>query len=330
MAVTRLADVIIPEIFNPYVIERTAEVSRLRQSGIIGNIPGLAVPDGGVLVNMPFWNDLGKGNQVLSDTVPLATHNIVAGKDVAAVLARGNAWSANDLATAFSGSDVMGAIAQLVAEYWAREEQRTLIAILDGIFASASMSNSVLDMTVDAGGNPVTGSGTSISRNALIDAISLLGDSGRNLTGIVTHSAVMYDLAKKEILDARVNVGDTNTAPEFRTFLGRQVIDDDGTPISGTADKVYTTYLFGTGAIGAAMGNPPVPTETERSALAGNDILVNRRHFILHPRGVKWLNVDLTAGDSTPGDDALAKGANWERVYEQKNVRIVKLRHRIG
>ena len=32
---TKVADVIVPEVFNPYVIERTAELSALVQSGII-------------------------------------------------------------------------------------------------------------------------------------------------------------------------------------------------------------------------------------------------------------------------------------------------------
>jgi hypothetical protein len=323
MAVTRLADVIVPEIFNPYVIAKTTEKSRLRASGIIGTVPGLVVPDGGVTVNMPFWNDLGNGDEVLSDSTPLTPANIQAGKDVAAVLARGKAWSANDLATAFSGSDVMGAIADLVTDFWARQEQTALLAILKGVFASAGMGGNMLDISARLAAQ----GGPSIDRNSLIDAISLLGDSGRNLTGIVCHSAVMYDLAKKEILDAKVNVGDTNTAPEFQTYLGRQVIDDDGCPVE---NGVYTTYIFGTGAIGSAIGTPPVPTETERNALAGNDILVNRRHFILHPRGVKWTNASLTASEATPSNDTLAKGANWERVYDSKNIRIVAFKHKIG
>jgi hypothetical protein len=322
---TKIADVIVPEVINKYVIEKTAEKSRLRTAGIIGNVPGVTVPNGGVLVNMPYWNDLGNGDEVLSDSNPLVPAKIVAGQDIAAVLARGKSWKANDLATVFSGSDVMGAIVSLVADFWARQEQITLISILKGVFASAGMSSNMLDISAAAGAL------ASITRNSLIDAISLLGDSGRDLTGIVCHSAVMYDLAKKEILDSRVNVGDTNTASEFQNFLGRSVIDDDGCPVETVgSDKVYTTYIFGTGAIGSAIGAPPVPTETERQALSGNDILVNRRHFILHPRGVKWTNVDLTAGESTPGNAALAKGANWQRVYEPKNVRIVAFKHKIG
>ena len=35
MAKVQIADVIVPEIFIPYVIERTATLSRLVQSGVI-------------------------------------------------------------------------------------------------------------------------------------------------------------------------------------------------------------------------------------------------------------------------------------------------------
>ena len=38
---TKVADVIVPEVFNPYVIERTAELSALVQSGIIETGPEL-------------------------------------------------------------------------------------------------------------------------------------------------------------------------------------------------------------------------------------------------------------------------------------------------
>jgi len=324
---TRIADVITPEVFNPYVDEYIVDHSRLRQSGIIGTVPGVTVPNGGATINMPFWPDIGEGDQVLSDSIPLVPDKITAGLDIAVILKRGNAWKANDLATSFAGSDVMGAIGRRVGDYWIKVEQAILLSILKGVFGSASMSDSMLDIS------GITGAGASIGRNSLIDAISLLGDAGRNLTGIVTHSAVMYDLAKKHLLDPRVNIGDPSFtgAPEFQTYLGRQVIDDDGCPVEtvGT-DKVYTTYIFGAGAIGGAVGTPPVPTETERDALGGNDILVNRRHLIMHPRGVKWTNASLTAGEATPGNIALAKGANWERVYEQKNIRIIAFKHKIG
>ncbi len=76
-----------------------------------------------------------------------------------------------------------------------------------------------------------------------------------------------------------------------------------------------------------------MPVETARDALAGDDILVHRRHFILHPRGVAFKNVDLSDGNegtnATPSNDNLANYLNWERVYEPKNVRIVQFKHRL-
>ena len=56
---TRIADVIVPEVFNKYVTERTAESSALLQSGIISNDKDLdeLAKLGGNMINMPFWQD---------------------------------------------------------------------------------------------------------------------------------------------------------------------------------------------------------------------------------------------------------------------------------
>jgi hypothetical protein len=319
--ITKLADVIVPEVFNQYLIQRTAELSAIRNSGIVAPVPGLAVPNGGYTVNMPYWNDLVGDDEVLSETNDLTPDKIAAAKDVAVILARGRAWGVKDLAVAFSGAnpDPMRAIGDLVAAYWARKEQAVLLAILKGIFASASMSDHLLDISEEEG------NGAIITSETLIDALSLLGDAGGALTGIITHSAVMYDLAKKNILDSKVTARNSLDAPELNTYLGRRLICDDGAP---AATGVYTTYLFGQGAIGYAEGSLPVPTETERKALAGEEYLVNRREFIMHPRGVKWLSSSIAG--VTPTNAELSAGANWSRVYEGKNVRIVALRHKIG
>ena len=318
---TLLSDVIVPEVFDPYMIQRTEEKSELRAAGIIGIVPGLNVPGGGATVNMPHWNDLTGDDEVMSDERELVPGKIQAGLDIATVLIRAKAWGANELASALAGDDALMAIGELASDFWVRSEQRTLISILTGVFGSPSMSGNMLDLPDET-----------VSRDLLIDAISLLGDSSENLTGMVCHSAVRSDLAKKEVLDARVNVGDTNTAPEFQSFLGRRVIADDGCPVETLAGgaKVYTTYLFGNAAIGFAPGNGVTPSETERKALAHKDFLVTRRHFILHPRGVKWVGKNRTAENPTPGNAELADGENWERVWEPKAIRIAVLRHRIG
>ena len=60
MAGTTLADIIVPELFNPYVINRTMEKSALFQSGIITTSPEFSrlASEAARTHNMPFFEDL--------------------------------------------------------------------------------------------------------------------------------------------------------------------------------------------------------------------------------------------------------------------------------
>ena len=107
MAGTTLQDVIIPELFNPYVVNRTMELSALLQSGIITNnaefdtLASQAAPT----ANMPFFEDLtGESEQVIEGQ-DLEDNKITSNKDVAAIIRRAKMWSATDLSAALAGSD---------------------------------------------------------------------------------------------------------------------------------------------------------------------------------------------------------------------------------
>ena len=314
---TKIADVIVPEIFNPYVIERTAELSALVRSGIVVRNPELdaLATAGGKLINMPYWNDLTGEDEVLDDSGALTPAKITAGQDVAALLMRGKAWSTNDLAKALSGDDPMRAIGDLVAEYWARQRQKTLLSILKGVFASSTMSGNVHDISA------LDGDLAKINGTSFIDAKTKLGDASDKLTAVAMHSSVFASLEKQNLISYIPN---SQGVVEFPTYMNKRVIVDDGCPLEV---DVYTTYLFGQGAIGEGNGQAPVPTETDRDSLAGEDILINRQHFLLHPRGVKFTNSSVAK--SSPSNAELAKEANWSRVYENKNIRIVAFKHKI-
>jgi hypothetical protein len=318
---TIISDVIVPAVFNPYVIERTAELSAFYQSGIIARNPELdrLASSGGKLVNMPFWEDLTGPDEVLSDKTALTVGKIGAGQDVAALLARGRAWSVNDLAKALSGDDPMAAIGDLVAAYWARRFQAILIETLNGIFGNnATLMNTNQH---DISSNPAAKDDDVISAKTAVDAIYKLGDNADKLTGFAMHSATVAKLAKDDLIEY---IKPSEGSVEVPYFLGKRVVVDDGLPVSS---GVYTTYIFGAGAFGWGEGGAPVPTETARDALSGDDILVNRRHFILHPRGVAFQNNQVSG--PTPSNTELADYRNWERVYESKNVRIVQFKHKL-
>lgn len=317
MPITRIADVIVPQVFNPYVIQRTAELSALSQAGIISNNPELdaLASAGGKLINMPFWNDLTGNDEVLSDTGALTPQKITAGQDVAALFMRGQAWSTNDLAKSLSGSDPMAAIGDLVAAYWARRRQALMFSQLKGVFASATMASNLLDVSALAGAL------ATMTGNSFIDALTLLGDAAGKITAVGMHSAVYASLQKQNLI---VYIPNSQGVVDIPTYMGKRVIVDDGCP---TTAGVYSTYLFGEGAIGLGNGSAPVPTETDRDSLAGDDILINRQHFVLHPRGIKFNNASV-AGPS-PSNTEAENAANWTKVYETKNIRIIKFVHKI-
>lgn len=313
---TKISDVIVPEVFNPYVTQRTGELSALVQSGIVQRDPAFdkLAMSGGKLLNMPYWNDLDGEDEVLSDSEPLTPDKITAGQDIAALLMRAKAWKANDLAKALSGDDPMRAIGDLVASYWARRKQKTLINTLTGVFSSASMAGNLHDISADATNPNFTG-------ETFIDASYLLGDAEEKLTAVAMHSATYASLRKQNLIQYMM---DSNNKP-IPYYMEKRVIVDDSMPASG---GVYTTYLFGSGAVAEGNGNAPVPTETDRDSLQGDDILINRQHFIYHPRGVAFQNASVAG--ASPTNAELATAANWNRVYDNKNIRIVAFKHKLS
>lgn len=319
MAKTKIANVIVPEVFNPYIMKALKDQSMLIKAGIVVPDPTLDVlaSAGGKLINMPFWNDLDGDDEVLSDSAALGVAGITAGQDVAALLMRGKAWSVNDLATALSGDDPMKAIGDLVVRYWLAKEQTTLIKILTGAFSASNATNK-LDISGE------TGNAALISGETFIDAKTVLGDNAKKLTAVAMHSNTFAYLEKQNLIQY---IPDSNGVVDFPTYMGKKVIVDDEIPYNAST-KVTTTYLFGQGAIGRGEGQAPVPTETDRDSLAGDDILINRRHFILHPRGIKFTNASV-AGVS-PTNAELATADNWSQVYEKKDIRIVQFTHKIA
>lgn len=324
MAATKISNVIVPEVFNPYVVEKTAELARFYMGGIISNDAQLNVlaSQGGKLINMPFWSDLTGNDEVLTDSGSLTVNAITSGQDIAALHARGKAWGVNDLAKALSGDDPMMRIGDLVADYWARRMQQVLISSLTGVFLD-NVANDSSDMVVNVAVETTTGA-VKFDGNLFIDGQATFGDAIGQLSGIAMHSNTYNYLKKTDNISFEKQ---SNGATEITTYRGLPVIVDDSLPkrAGTTSGYVYTTYLFGNGAFGFGQGQAPVPTETDRDSLAGEDILITRNHFVMHPRGIKFTSGSVSG--TFPTNTELAAAANWDRVYERKNCRIAAIIH---
>jgi hypothetical protein len=336
MAKTQLADIIVPAQFAGYVLQRTAEKSDLFQSGIVARTPDYDARAalGGTQVNMPHWNDLTGNRQPLGDAVALVPAKLVADQDIARVHNDGMAWSWNHLATVTAGDDPALALADFVAEYWNRQNQYMLISSLKGVFAAPTMAGNLL--AIHAESIALQTAASKLNGASFVDATQRLGDRGDRLVAVAMHSAVEASLRKLDLIDF---VPDSQGEAQIRTFQGRRVIVDDGCPMrAGTTDgQVYTTFLFGPGAFGMGfddLNGAPVEgghgtegCEIARDALNSDTFLVNRRRFILHPRGVKFTSASVAGQNPTNAELELA--ANWARVWENKNVPVVAVTHNI-
>lgn len=327
---TRLADVIVPEVFASYVIERTAELSELITAGIIArtNEFDVLMTKGGELIQMPFWKDLTGDDEIVTTNQTTSVGKITTGRDQAQRLLRKKAWGAEDIAGILAGADPMRAIGDLVSAYWARRFQVTTLSLLKGVFSAASMSNAIT--TLAAGGT--ADSTTTLNGSNFVDVTGLLGDAAGKLTGVAMHSATERALRKLDLIDY---LQDSKGGAPLKYFQGHSLIVDDGMPTETIDGRTaFTTYLFGPGAIAYGENTAPHPIdggigdwyqELARNANTGVSEMYNRRDFMLHPRGVKFTQASMAL--ETPSNAELANGANWERVYETKNVRMVAVKH---
>src|SRR5882672_7326811 len=334
MAKTAVADVIIPTEFEKYAIERTAELSRFGESGIVEMSPEFdaLTQVGGREVKMPFWKDLTATRQLLSDAATLSVNKITSDQDIARIQNDAQVWSVNHLAKVISGDDPMQAIVDLVAEYWARTDEGLIVSSLKGMFAAASMSGNLLAIHSESIAG--TTNATKLTGTTFVDACAKLGDRSDRLTAVAMHSATEAALRKLDLIDF---LPDSEGKAQLRIFQGRRVVVDDNLPTrAGSTDgTVYTTYLFGQGAFAkgsARLDAAPLQggfgsqgVEIARVPLDSDSILINRRRYIIHPRGVKF-NSASVAGDS-PTNAELETASNWTRVWENKNVRIVAVTH---
>jgi len=137
------------------------------------------------------------------------------------------------------------------------------------------------------------------------------------------HSVPFQRLQELDLIET-VHLSDQGI--DITRWLGREVIVDDTMPTEagGTTGTKYTTYLFGEGSLAFGMGGPEPDeaVETDRDTLAGDDILVNRRHFILHPRGVAFTG---TVAAASPTQTELELGSNWTKKWADKNIPIIKM-----
>lgn len=344
--VTRLADVIVPDIWMPYRQQITEEKSRLISAGIMQTNAAVSsfLAGPGLTFNVPNFKDLDNDSENISNDDPddsITPNKIGTAQEIGVRLSRNNAWSSMDLTADLLGADPLKAIGARVGAYWARRLQVAFVATMMGVFADndaapTGTEHVAGDLTLSIAGGGYDAGVTDFSAEAMIDAAMLMGDSAEDLTGILVHSVIYGRMLKNNLIDFIPDAVNPNAAA-VPSFLGRRVVVDDGMPnpagvgAADTATGIYHTWLFGTGAVQFGQGAPKVPTAVVRDEKAGNgggmETLHDRLEWCIHPVGHAYVGTPPVGGPSNAATaNNLAHVDSWKRVYsERKQIKIARL-----
>lgn len=339
MAVTRLQDVVIPEVFGPYMQVKTMEKADIFTSGLVVPDEELSakLAGGGTTFQSPVWNDLSdvNGSEIGSDDPAkvITPDKLDAFKMQARRQVRAKAWSAARLTSMLAGDKPMERIGDRVADWWARDFNRLAVSTLNGVI-NANVANNGGDMVFVAGVG--TGGSTTpsddLDATILLDAKQTMGDMADELTILMVHSVVKTNLQKLNLIDF---IPDSDGRVQIPYYLGYRLIASDRMPVAsmGGGNYAFTSYLTAPGILAFGEHAPEVPVEVARYAEQGNgvgvDALFTRRQFAMQPIGHNWKEASVAL--EFPTNTELALGTNWERKFpERKQTPFVAVISRNG
>lgn len=346
MALTQVTDVVVPEVFDPYIQQLTERKNRLINAGVAVRSPIIdeKLAGGGSTFKVPSFQDLADVEENTSGDDPADVQTLAAGagttlaaqndarpqktstsQETLVRLERNQHWSSSDLAGDLAGADPMGSIASRVSNYWAHRLQVAFISMMNGIIADNTANDSG-DFTLDVSGASFQDGVTNFSAESFLDAILTMGDSQDDLGAIMVHSTVYNRMQKNNLIDFRE---DSEGNTRFEVFQGRRIIIDDSMP---NTSGVFDTWIFGAGAAPYGAGMPKVPSEVHREPLAGGgggqEILSSRVVWSLHLIGMSYIGTSFPDGGprNTSGTAPLNAAASWNRVYpERKQIKFARL-----
>lgn len=346
MATTQLSDIYVPKPFDRQALLATKVLSAFWQSGIFRTDNAITefAQGPGRIIDLPKLRPLGGDRNVGSDNPQETSTPSKISTDVEKAIKHfsNNSWGQMDLAAALTDpKDPLNQLAGTVGGYWARENQKILIATLNGILAD-NIANDNADMVYDIAtdtSDQVTPD-QKVSHTAITRAKLTSGDALGDLSAIAVHSAVFGTMLENEAIRwveapndgfQTIHIEGAAGLPGQIPYYGSlRVIVDDGMPVEiGDYRLTYTSILFGSGSIAYAEAQPKTPSEVQRNPDRGNgegeEILYSRRHTVIHPFGFAWQ--DATIAGKSPTNAELALAANWDRVYpERKQVPLAFLR----
>ncbi len=235
------------------------------------------------------------------------------------VVGRAKAWLEKDFSEDITGgAKFMDNAAVQVSDYFDDVDQKTILAILKGIFSMTGEENLkfVNGHTYDISGEK--GEAAFAGATALNNAVQKAGgDNKSKFSIVIMHSVVATNLENLNLLGYLKQTDSSGIQRDLSlaSWNGRVVLIDDDMPVEVKEGvSLYTTYVLGDGAFDYEDIGAKVPFEMYRDpkTKGGQDTLYARTRKCFAPFGISYTKASQAS--LSPTDLELADGGNWELV----------------
>jgi len=333
MALTQIADVIIPEIVAPEVALKIMEKSAFFGSGVVttdAKIEAFCKSNVGKDIDLGRYEHIADADpNVSSDAATTATPQKNSMIEVIALkLFFNNGWSHASLVNALASKKPNEVVAAQLGDYWAQVWDKVAVADVLGLYLD-NVANDDSDMTNDIGNDvdSVPAAAEKFSAEAVIDTQLTSGDNMETYGAMVMHS-VVYANAKKLNLIETVRDSDGLNPISYYGQM-RVIVSDRTTVIEGTYRNKYITALVGQDAFRYGDGAPDVPIAIERKedqgTGEGTETLWSRSHGILTPTNYSWDKTNAVVAGNSPTLAEIGVATSWTRTVSRKDVKLAFL-----
>jgi len=317
----KLQDLFQATLWTNDILNEAPELKNILNSPLIITSPDLQstvnAAKAGSRFEMPYIDEPDYTEpEAMDDSDDEITTNKLAWSNMFAVLGLySKAYKYSHLAALLArDSDPAKVIRDVIGNYWARDLQRRMINILVGISKKAGT-----DLTLEVN--------DTIGASVIIDGVSLLGDHQDKFEEMFVHSKIYADLKKQNLIEV-IQPSEEGAKP-IEMYGNYKVTVNDLMPVDTDKDgnKRYTSIIAQRGIFAFAQkelgGDMPL-IELHRNPLSGkgsgDTTVISRQGFVLHPVGWSWRKSGMS-----PTLADLAKDTNWEKKFQTKQQRFVKI-----
>lgn len=319
-----------PEVFTDYIQEADPVHTSIINSGVLRVSPDISavLTDKNNVFTVPNYTPLSGDATNYDGETDNTPVDVSSAKQTGMAFRRMAAWKDQDFTRELTGADPLGDVARKVAYYQQKNNQKDLLATIDGVLGVSTMSSHVKNIAAADMSDPTADN--RLTADTFLDAAQeALGDNFDDLTMVAMHSRVYTNLLKLQLVNNIATTPDAySRGVQFGLLLNKYLVmvDDSLTTSTSNGHAVYNTYLMGEGAIATARNvriDRPNFVDYDPKSKGGVNMLYSKWGMAFHPLGMS-LDTDKITKNS-PTRTELGTSGNWSKVWDAKNIKLAKI-----